>query len=72
MNLDIVKEKINNLKGKKKNFRYNGSRNQIEEFNGVIINTYPAIFVIKSEEDKVRAFSYNDVITSNLEIIDKK
>ncbi|MCI8547273.1 MAG: hypothetical protein HFJ38_00140 [Bacilli bacterium] len=70
MNVDIVRNKIETIKGKNYNFRFNGNRNQVEEFNGVITNTYPAIFVIHSEEDKVRTFSYNDIITSSLEIID--
>ncbi len=70
MNVDIVRSKIENIKGKNYNFRFNGNRNQVEEFCGVVTNTYPAIFVIHSSEDKVRTFSYNDIITSSLEIID--
>ncbi len=46
MNVDIVRNKIETIKGKNYNFRFNGNRNQVEEFNGVITNTYPAIFVI--------------------------
>lgn len=73
MNVDIIRSKIENIKGKNYNFRFNGNRNQIEEFNGVIINTYPAIFIIESkDDDKIRSFSYNDVINSSLEIIDEK
>lgn len=72
MNVDIIKKKIDNLKGKRHNFRFNGSRNQIEEFDGVITSTYPAVFIIKTTaDDKIRSFSYNDVITSSLEIIDE-
>ena len=70
MNIDIVRSKIENIKGKNYSFRFNGNRNQVEEFNGIITNTYPAIFIIHSSEDKVRTFSYNDIITSSLEIID--
>lgn len=73
MNVDIVRNRIEQRKGKNYSFRFNGNRNQIEEFDGVIIDTYPAIFIIESkDEDKIRAFSYNDIITSSLEIIDKK
>ncbi len=72
MNIDIVKEKIDKLRGKTKCFQFNGSRNQIEKFEGVITTTYPAIFIIETNDDnKVKAFSYNDVITSNLEVIDE-
>lgn len=72
MNVDTVRSKIENIRGKNYNFRFNGNRNQVEEFDGVITNTYPAIFVIHSSEDRVRSFSYNDIITSSLEIIDLK
>ncbi len=72
MNIDIIRSKIENIKGKKYSFRFNGNRNQVEEFNGIITNTYPSIFVIHSSEDKVRTFSYNDIITSSLEIMDVK
>ena len=50
-------------------FRFNGSRNHIEEFEGRIVEIYPAIFIIKLEDDKVRSFSYNDLLINNLEII---
>ncbi len=72
MNKDIVREKLERIKGKNNHFRFNGSRNRIEEFDGVVTCTYPAIFIIKDDELKLRAFSYNDVITSSLEIIDVK
>ena len=72
MNIDIVKEKIDSLRGKNHSFKFNGSRNQIEKFDGIIITTYPAIFIIKTKDDnKLKAFSYNDVITSSLEVIDE-
>lgn len=70
MNIDIVRSKIEDIKGKNHSFRFNGNRNQVEEFSGVITDTYPAIFLIQSSEDKVRTFSYNDIITSSLQIID--
>lgn len=73
MNIDIVRNNIKQIRGKDYNFRFNGNRNQVEEFNGVITDCYPAIFIIESKEDmKVRSFSYNDIITSSLEIIDLK
>lgn len=73
MNIDVVRNNIEQKKGKSYSFRFNGNRNQVEEFDGIIIHTYPAIFIIESkDEDKIRAFSYNDIITSSLEIMDKK
>ena len=69
MNKDTIIKIINNYKGKKIHFKYNGARNQIEEFDGVIENTYKSIFTIKlNNQIMVKSFSYSDVITKSLEI----
>ena len=65
--IDKVKEKIIELKGKKIRFRYNGSRNQIEEFEGVIINCYKSLFTIKVEQI-TKSFSYSDVLIGILDV----
>ena len=70
MNKDILKNKIEELQGKKFKFIFNGSRNQREKFHGIIIKTFPSVFLIQTK-DRVKAFSYNDVIASNLQIIEK-
>ena len=44
--IEKVKHKVCTLKGKRIRFRYNGSRNQIEEFEGVIVYCYNYVFVI--------------------------
>lgn len=62
-----VKDDIRSLLGFKINFRYNGSRNQIEEFEGVIINVYNYVFLI-DVDGFFRSFSYADVLTGTLEI----
>ena len=51
MNISKVKEDILKYKGKLLHFRYNGARNQIEEFDGKIENIYNAIFTIKLEDN---------------------
>ena len=56
------------------NFKFNGSRNQIENFSGTIENTYNYVFLVKVNNDaeQIRSFSYTDVLTDSLEIfIDK-
>ena len=68
MNKDIVRERLEKIKGVNNHFRFNGSRNRIEEFDGVVRHLYPAIFIIEDYDNNTRAFSYNDVITSSLEI----
>lgn len=71
MNLDRIREEIKEIEGEILHFKFNGSRNQIEEFDGKIIETYKSIFVVKldKKDNNVKAFSYSDLVTSNLEII---
>lgn len=62
-----VKEKVLSFKDKKIKFRYNGSRNQIEEFEGVIVNCYNYVFVIELD-NMTKSFSYSDVLIGTLEV----
>lgn len=71
MNIKKIREKIENLKNKKIRFKINGSRNQIEEFEGVITEIYNYIFIVETGTIK-KSFSYSDILINNLEIIDKK
>lgn len=68
--INKIREDIESKKGKTFHFRHNGSRNQIEEFKGVIIETYNYIFTIKTIDDKeeIKSFTYSDVLIDNLEI----
>lgn len=74
MNIEKIKNNLENNKGKTLNFKFNGSRNQIETFSGTIENTYNYVFLVKVDNDseQIRSFSYSDVLTESLEIfIDK-
>ena len=68
--INKVKEDIKNKKGKKYHFRFNGSRNQIEEFDGVISEVYNYIFIIKiiGAKNNLKSFTYSDVLIENLVI----
>lgn len=69
MNKSIIKNNISNIKGKRIHFRYNGSRNQIEEFDGFIEKTYNSIFTIKIiDNNELKSFTYNDIINKSLQI----
>lgn len=70
MNIAKIREKIEENKGKTIRFKFNGSRNQIEEFSAIIENTYTYIFIVRLEKnkDQVKSFSYSDILTENLEI----
>ena len=64
-----IKNDLINKKGKLLKFRYNGSRNQIDEFEGIIVGVYDFIFTIKtSDKDKIKSFSYSDILINSLEI----
>ena len=45
MNIDVVKREIADNVGKKHHFVFCGVRGQIEEFDGIIIKMFPAIFL---------------------------
>ncbi len=68
--INKIKEDIENKKGKLLKFRFNGARNQIEEFDGIIVETYNYIFTINTNDTKeeLKSFTYSDVLIDNLEI----
>ena len=70
MILDNVKDKIEKYLGKKHRFVFHGSRNQNEEFCGVISVLYPNVFKIDLINGGVKVYSYNDLLIGNLKIVD--
>ncbi len=70
MNITNVKEKVDVLCGKTLAFKYNGARNQKEEFSARIVKTYPSVFLVQVQCDNknMRSFTYNDVLIETLEI----
>ena len=68
-----IKEQLSDKVGEELHFKFNGARNQIEEFDGYIENTYNYIFTIKVSDDNntIKSFTYSDVLTLNLEIINE-
>ena len=65
--INKVRNDITKLVGKKLQFRYNGSRNQIEEFEGIITSCYNYVFIIDSDNIK-KSFSYSDVLIGVLDV----
>jgi len=68
MNLSNAKKLIFEKVGIPFHFVYKGSRNQIEEFDGIISKCFPSIFLILTTNNTVKSFSYNDYIVKNLKI----
>lgn len=69
MNIDIVKREIADNMGREHHFVFCGMRNQIEEFDGIIIKMFPAIFLIKATDGSIRSFSYGDYLIQHIKII---
>ena len=65
-----IEDNLESKKGKNLHFKFNGARNQIEEFNGSIEDMYNFIFTIKTDDNKIKSFTYSDILIENLEIID--
>lgn len=72
MNVEKIRKDMNQKKGKLLKFKFNGSRNQTEEFEGRIISTYPAVFIIetKTQDNRIKSFTYSDILIEKLEIIE--
>ena len=67
MNLDIIRNKINNNLNKKVIVTVYGMRNKVTRYTGVLYKTYPNIFSIL-EDGIEKSFSYNDYITGDIKI----
>jgi len=72
MTIERVREMVKENSNQELKFKFNGSRNQTEEFSGKIIGAYPAIFIIETldEISRIKSFTYSDILTESLEIID--
>ncbi len=69
MNIEKIKQLITNNINKEVKLKFNGNRNQVEEFSGIITSAYKCIFLIKTNNnDLVRSFTYTDILIGNLEI----
>ena len=67
--INKIREDLVNKKGKVLKFRFNGSRNQIEEFKGIIVGIYNYVFTINTigEREEIKSFTYSDLLIGNLE-----
>lgn len=72
MNIETIKNNLKEKQGKTYKFKFNGARNQTEEFIGEIVEIYPAIFIIKTKENqsRIKSFTYSDILIDNLEILE--
>ena len=67
MNIDIVKNKIENNLNRKVVVTVYGLRNKISKYEGILYKTYPNIFTILYEGSE-KSFTYNEYITGDIKI----
>ena len=70
MNVEKIRNEMTEKKGQLLKFKVNGARNQIEEFEGRIVDTYPAVFTVETNnvDNRIKSFTYSDILIENLEI----
>ncbi len=70
MNIEKVKNELENHLGEVATIKYHLGRNKYEEYNVKIKETYNRVFLVEmeDEEKKVKSFSYSDIITRTLRI----
>lgn len=70
MNISNIRKYISKNKGNTFAFKFKGSRNQVDEFVGYIVEAYHSIFTIKvtDKTNRIKSFSYNDILINNLEM----
>lgn len=74
LNLTDVKKRISLIKGKNIDVYINRGRKKIDNYSGIIENTYPSVFTIKifnDEKLKNVTCSYSDVLCGDVKIEEK-
>jgi uncharacterized protein Veg len=74
LDVNCVRNAVMHQTGKKVKVRINRGRHKVDITEGIILETYPSIFLIKIQENKdmpVRtvSYSYTDILTKDVELI---
>ncbi len=67
MNINLIKEKIEQNINRPVEITVYGMRNKINFYEGIIKNIYPNIFTIYDNINE-KSFSYRDIITGDIKI----
>ena len=69
MNINIVKNEIENKVGRDVIIKYNLGRNKIEKYKAKIKEVYNYIFIVEVEDSlELKSFAYSDIITKTIKI----
>ena len=63
--LGEIRNMVSSLKGKKIKLLVDVGRNKLEEYEGVVENTYNNIWTFKTCSD-TKSFSYSDILIKNV------
>lgn len=66
LNLEDVKSKIKNLKGREVEININRGRKKFDTLSGIIKDVYPSVFTVENEALQIQTFSYYDVLCGNV------
>jgi len=74
MDVNEVRNAVKSHMGKKVKVRINRGRHRVDETVGIISETYPSIFLIRTQGDndlpsRTMSYSYTDVLTKDVELI---
>ena len=70
--INKIKKDLSNLIGKKVFINVNSIRNKNEYYEGVLIELYDRIFVLRDSNNDLRSFSYVDLLIGNIQLDCKK
>ena len=65
MKIEKIKEEITSMLGKKVLAKIDVGRNKYEYIEGILLNAYPFLFTIKTDNE-IKSFSYSDVLIKNI------
>ena len=68
VNIQEVKRKIAELRGKDLSLAVNKGRNQIVKIDGQIIDLFPYVFTFRARAGELVSFSYSDIICGDIRI----
>ena len=66
--IDSIRGKINDYLGKEVVIKYNLGRNKYEKYHVVIKELYQNVFLVQSNSNERKSFSYSDVLTNTIKI----
>ena len=68
MQVEKVKNELEEHLGKVALIKYNLGRNKIEEYQVKIKELYNHVFLVETDDSQVKSFSYSDIITKTIKI----